>query len=640
MSYRTTLALLVIVCILGVALWLIQHNVEPTARRLALEESVLDIDLLHVDSLVVQHDDEEIEVERRGTGWWIVRPIEARADEAKIGRLLNSSEALVCVETITREQRQHRALSLGDYGLDLPHTSVTYRTPLGTRRLLIGHDARLGRQTYVRIDAESDVMLAEGELREALPESLELLRDRALLHGQAARVTRLEIERPDGGFVQLLRGAEGWALQQPLREPADAVVVNALLDALFTARIEQFVWDPPVGVSPVAADASPVVDAPAAPVESYGLASDTATARLRVWLADDDLGHELTFGKAVEAERSAVYAMFTESGSVFTLDAGLLEKCQLPVDDLRSRTLVRLDPGQIRYLAVQQGDQKLALGYTPDGGWSILEPIQWPADRETVAGVLRRLTGARIQSFVDAPTNPPPAAEDIAALHVTLDTVYPPSAGGGGGEGGASTMVRGDRDVGRCELVAVENGADDQMLVKITGRPGRFHVRRDALVFLPGAAALPFAFFDRTVLAVSPDSVQRIVVHHEDEEQILERNTEGTWTTPEGVAGQPDALVLSDVLFCVSNLRAIRVADQHPKELAAYGLDQTDASLTIGLTGSDAIQKTILIGAAADDTGRYAMIQGQEVVFVLGQTVVDSLLRDLTSEAEESRNEP
>ena len=185
--------------LLGAALWFMQRNVEPTDRQQALDASVFDIDLLHVDSLVVQHNDQEIEIERRGSEWWIVRPIEARADEAKVGHLVSSSEALARVETITREQREHRTLSLGDYGLDIPRTSLTYRTPLGVRRLLIGHDARPGERTYVRMDGQSDVMLAEGELRAALPESLEAMRDRVLLHGQAARVTRLEIERPDGG---------------------------------------------------------------------------------------------------------------------------------------------------------------------------------------------------------------------------------------------------------------------------------------------------------------------------------------------------------------------------------------------------------------------------------------------------------
>jgi len=491
----------------------------------------------------------------------------------------------------------------------------------------------------MRIDGESDVMLADGELRAALPASLETLRDRVLLHGQAARVTRLEIERPDGGFVQLLVGPEGWSLQQPLREPANMTVVHALLDALFAARIEQFVWDPPVGVAPVAVDASPVVDAPAAPVESYGLAADTSPARLRVWLAGDDLGHELSFGKAVEAEGNLVYAMFTESGSVFTLDAGLLERCQLPVDDLRSRTLMRLDPGRVRYLAVQQGDRKLTLGHTPDAGWSILEPIQWSADRETVADVLRTLAEARIQSFVDtSATNPPTATDDVAALHVTLDTVYPPQAPGSE-EAGSALAVKKDWNVDRCELVAIENGADDQMLVEIKGRPGRFRVRRDALVFLPEAAALPFAFFDRTVLSVSPDNVQRIVMHRGAVEQILERDAEGSWKTAEGVEGQPDALVLSDVLFRVSHLRAVRVADQHPKELAAYGLDETETSLTIGLTGSEAIQKTILIGSPAGDAGRYAMIQGQEIVFILGQAVADGLLRNMVTVTDEAKSE-
>jgi len=201
MSYRPTLILLVVVGFLGGLLWMLQHSVEPTAHRLAQSGRVLDLDLMRVESLALRNGDDEMELVRRGPEWWIVRPVEARADEARIAQLLSASEALVSRETITREQRQHRGLSLGDYGLDIPRTSVTYRTPLGRRHLLIGDAARLGKHTYVRIDGESDVSLADADLRDAMPSSIEAMRDRALMHGQAARVTRLEIERPGGGFV-------------------------------------------------------------------------------------------------------------------------------------------------------------------------------------------------------------------------------------------------------------------------------------------------------------------------------------------------------------------------------------------------------------------------------------------------------
>jgi len=637
MSYRATLILLVVVGLLGGLLWMLQHSVEPTAHRLAQSGRVLDLDLMHVESLALQNGDDEMALVRRGPEWWLVRPVEARADEARIGQLLSASEALVRRETITREQREHRGLSLGDYGLDIPRTSVTYATPLGRRRLLIGNAARLGKHTYVRIDGESDVSLADADLRDAMPASIEAMRDRALMHGQAARVTRLEIERPGGGFVQLLRSAAGWVVQQPMREAAAPEQVNALLDALYAARMERFIWDPPPGRATVNADALPVVDAPAAPVESYGLAADMSPARVRIWEAGDDVGRELVFGKPVEAGSESVYAMFVDRGAVFTLPAALLAHFQLPVNDLRSRELVRLDPHRIRYLAVQQGDRKLALGHTDANGWSILEPIQWPADRETVVGVLRQLTGARIHAFIDAPaTNPAVPLDDGATLRVTLDTVYAPAALPDGDAPDASGSDRADGTRGRCELVAVDDDSNDLLTVTVSGRPGRYQVRRDALVFLPEATVLPLAFFDRTVLAVAPERVQRITVRDTSGEQILERDAEGVWRVVQPAGGRPDAQALSEILFGVSNLRAERVADQNPKLLSRYGLDAAAQSLTIGLSGGEAIQKIILVGKPVGNSGRYAMIQGQDVVFVLHQATVDTLMRGVVVPAQEA----
>jgi len=172
--------------------------------------------------------------------------------------------------------------------------------------------------------------------------------------------------------------------------------------------------------------------------------------------------------------------------------------------------------------------------------------------------------------------------------------------------------------------------------VAVNGRPGRYQVRRNALVFLPEAAVLPLACFDRTVLAVAPERVLRITVRDASREQILERNAEGVWRVVQPAGGHPDAQALSEVLFGVSNLRAERVADQNPKLLSDYGLDAAAQSLTIGLSGGEAIQKIILVGLPAGNSGRYAMIQGQDVVFVLHQSTVDTLMRGVVVPAQEA----
>ncbi len=90
MNYRTTCFLFVVVCVLAGLLWFLTHHVEPTDQRRLHEGRVLDVGLVHADSVVMQHAGQELEIERLNEEWWIVRPIEGRANEAAVGRLLDA----------------------------------------------------------------------------------------------------------------------------------------------------------------------------------------------------------------------------------------------------------------------------------------------------------------------------------------------------------------------------------------------------------------------------------------------------------------------------------------------------------------------------------------------------------------------
>jgi hypothetical protein len=83
---------------------------------------------------------------------------------------------------------------------------------------------------------------------------------------------------------------------------------------------------------------------------------------------------------------------------------------------------------------------------------------------------------------------------------------------------------------------------------------------------------------------------------------------------------------LANLLFHVANLRALRIASHNPEGLERYGLDQNAVVLTLGLSGEEGIQKNLRMGFRAGTEGVYAMIQGQDVVFVMD----DGIFRNLT----------
>ena len=67
----------------------------------------------------------------------------------------------------------------------------------------------------------------------------------------------------------------------------------------------------------------------------------------------------------------------------------------------------------------------------------------------------------------------------------------------------------------------------------------------------------------------------------------------------------------------------------NPDDLSKYGLDKPVEVLTIGLSGGEGIRKSLMIGGEAASGGRYAVVQGQDVVFVLSEGIVGKLTRHM-----------
>jgi len=85
-------------------------------------------------------------------------------------------------------------------------------------------------------------------------------------------------------------------------------------------------------------------------------------------------------------------------------------------------------------------------------------------------------------------------------------------------------------------------------------------------------------------------------------------------------------------------LRTDRYVSFNPDSLAPYGLDNPSARLSVALNKTNILGQVILIGDATDD-GRYAMLQGQAIIFVLPETIAEALTRELTQSIEKQAEE-
>ena len=92
--------------------------------------------------------------------------------------------------------------------------------------------------------------------------------------------------------------------------------------------------------------------------------------------------------------------------------------------------------------------------------------------------------------------------------------------------------------------------------------------------------------------------------------------------------------VLSAFCFCSNRFYSsfCPAASRAPRAQSSafiFGLPGGCLSLTLGLTGAEGIQKTLVLGDLAGRSEVYAMVRGQDAVFVLELDALELLLNDL-----------
>jgi hypothetical protein len=132
------------------------------------------------------------------------------------------------------------------------------------------------------------------------------------------------------------------------------------------------------------------------------------------------------------------------------------------------------------------------------------------------------------------------------------------------------------------------------------------------------------------MLSLDPETIKRITVRNRDREETVERDPEHQWVAGSSTTNAPDPQAVEEVLFALSHLRALRIEEDGTRDLAVFGLDRPDMTLTVGLTGESGIQKTLLLGFRSRMDGVFAMVRGEDLVFVLDRRTADRLMRGLT----------
>ncbi len=629
MRFKTTFRLFAIVCLLAGAFWLLDRYSFTTDEQQERDVFVLNTKAENIDELIVEWNGEyRVECARENGKWFIKRPVNARADESRMSRILWALENMPSMDVVTAKQQRRRDLKLDDFGLIRPRVKMFLHDRLKNRDItvLVGHDVPLSELVYIKIASRPDVMTTSSTVLEIIPDKIERMRDRTILHGDSSRTAKIEIKGRTG-FIELKQLNGNWYIQQPVVARADKQKITSMLDALYTLEVKSFIWDPYEGPSDGELIDIESQSSNETHGEQYRLAADEAVASIKVWMDGDGVGRELVLGKEITEDGHEVYAKLRDEKSIYAVDGRILDIFSAGVNDLRDRNLFTLTLDDITRLSLESRDRKTSLERNPDSGWMIVEPIKCAADQQVVNELVDAITRLSVKTFI-ANTNLNEYGLAVPAYIIELAE---------SGIGDKHDTEKPAANVSEAPpnqrlLVGSGGGKDENLFVCFEKGDCVMEISSEALKGLISRAADPMLYRNRTVLSLSRENVRRVTLTKKGNEQNVIRDEAGSWTVELATAGKVNFDNMNDLMFNVANLRAVRIENNDEEgNKKTYGLEpgSISASLTFTLSGDEGIRKSIIFGSADEKGDVYAMVQGQDLVFVLEKKLADKLAGDL-----------
>jgi len=334
------------------------------------------------DSITVTSGQRVLELKKDSSdhSWRVVRPMQARADDALVDTRIQGLIDLSVSRFVSDNPRADREA----WGLQPPGLEIVFARGTNRLRTLQFGDA---------VETETDALYAVGleptavvvvasdpvQAWKATPNEF---RDRQLLRLSRA-VSSIEVS--NGETFSLVNTTNGTWRIEPLGWPADPATVRRFVQALEVLRVARFVKD--------------VVAEPDLP--GYGLAAPALRMRFHLKPGKDgqpasEVG--LDFGSRKD---ETVFVRRVDENAVYAVDFSALQALPAAPGHFRQLRVWSFDEDQVTSLTLQQGGSTWRLLHNGPNQWSLAPGSQGVVNAFAVEDVAHRLGELKAVAWTD-----------------------------------------------------------------------------------------------------------------------------------------------------------------------------------------------------------------------------------------------
>lgn len=339
-------------------------------------------------------------LERKGSTWHLIEPMQWSANYFAINRILNQLQFLEEEASFSVDEIEKTGQSLADYGLENPLLKIVIAKGDETVSISIGTLTEIGNNVYFLGPDALEIFVVNRQVIDSLLVDLNDLRSREIFDIPVFEVDALGLQIRSGNTadgsslkVRLARNNGAWIFEAPLAAKANPALVDNTVNTLTAAKVQRFLETE---------QTDPIVQGLETPFMQVTIYGNKRRQTLIVGNLDPD-----------SQGAPQYFAKLEDNPAIFTVLARPFDALREAQEALRERNFMNFDSSMLSTINISENGRKIRLQKleTGENDWQVLESkggndIQpYRADPAIMDNLIKDLSSLRAKGFTaDAPS--------------------------------------------------------------------------------------------------------------------------------------------------------------------------------------------------------------------------------------------
>jgi len=371
MKFRTTLIFLII--FVGLLCFVLFYHPKKGGEK--GEEKLTDYAATDIIRISLKREEETLEFKKDEKGeWWLVSPLEAKADNYEVNRLAEDLASLRIERVVEKEGGD-----LAKYEIPKKEISFWLKDKPEPVKILTGMENPLDNTLFARKEGDPRIVLLSSYFRTMLEKKVADFRQKDIFKFETAEAKTIKLRAKEIQWIAQKKEDEWW-LQKPVEALARKYRIEDVLNTLANMRAKEFV-----------VEAKEPAD-----LERYGL--NQAEYEVAVNLPAKN--QEIIF--YLQKKDDKVYATTSASPKIICVEDYVLSDLEKKVEDLREKQVASFYSWEANSVEVKKGDLNIIASKEKDNKWRVAGE-SGEADSSQIESFIRKMESLEATEFIDQP---------------------------------------------------------------------------------------------------------------------------------------------------------------------------------------------------------------------------------------------